>query len=90
MSKRSGYQRKGGTHGSLSKAGKIRDQNKKQWKLRDRRSKERKSKKGAMKGGNLQLHIRKHRHPRTSVRHRYERLMYKSKREFDRMRRGFK
>lgn len=76
--KSSGHKSKG-THGSLSKAGKIRDQAKVQWNLRERKSK---------RGLRLR-HIKKHRCPKVSNRKRYEKLTNKPKKDFERMRRQF-
>lgn len=51
--------------GSLSKAGKMRDQNKTQWNLRERKSR---------RGLRLR-HIKKHSCPRVSKRRRYEKSL---------------
>jgi len=81
IAKKGGYRKKGGTHGSLSKAGKSRDQNKVQWSLRERKS----------KNSKLKLrHIKKHKCPRTANRKRYEKLVNKPKRKFERDRRDFR
>ena len=75
-----GKQRSGaGSHGSLTKSGKIRDQNPRNWKHR-RKTRE----------GNPQKHLRKHKSPRVANRKRYEKMRDKPKKEFERMRRGFK
>jgi ribosomal protein S30 len=51
-----------GTHGSLSKAGKMREQQPKNWKLNERKTKH-----------NIpQKHIHKHKVPRMSNRRKYE------------------
>lgn len=79
--KSTGYRKKGGTHGSLNKAGKIRDQNRVRWDLHERKS----------KSSGLKLkHIKKHGCPRVANRKRYEKLINKPKRDLERMRRGFK
>jgi len=77
--KKSGYRKKGGTHGALSKAGKLRSQNPRDWKLR-RRTKE----------GNPQKHLRKHKSPKLSGRKRYEKMKNKPKRRFERLQREFR
>lgn len=78
--KSSGHKSKG-THGSLSKAGKMRDQNRVQWELRERKSKRSK----------LRLkHIKKHRCPRVAKRKSYEKLINKPKKDFEKMKRGFR
>lgn len=79
--KSTGHRKKGGTHGSLSKSGKTRDQNKTRWDLRERKSK---------KSGLKLKHIKKHGCPRVANRHRYKKLMEKPKRDFERMRRSFR
>lgn len=79
--KSTGYRKKGGTHGSLSKAGKTRDQNRARWDLHERKSK---------RSGLKLKHIKKHKCPKAANRKRYEKLINKPKRDFERMRRNFK
>lgn len=60
-----------GTHGSLSKAGKLRGQNPRNWNKQTRKSKPRKSKRGGQKGGLPYQHFKKHKNPRSSSRRKY-------------------
>lgn len=67
--KKGGYKKKGGTHGSLNKAGKTRSQNPKPWNLQERRTKD-----------NLPCgHFRKHNCPRVAKRKRFN-VMLNTKR----------
>jgi len=78
--KSTGCRKKGGTHGSVSKAGKMRDQNRVRWDLRERKSKK--------SGLNLK-HIKKHDCPKVSNRKRYKRMVNKPKKRFESIRRMF-
>lgn len=73
-----------GTHGSLSKAGRIRGENPTQF-VKDERGNFKRDKKGRK----IRLG-KKHSCPIVANRHRYKKLMEKPKRDFERMRRGFK
>ena len=61
--KSGGYKRKGGTHGSLSKAGKTRDLQRRDWKGKEVRKRSSK--------GSLPTHNRKHKCPKTNNRKRH-------------------
>jgi len=65
MSKSSGQRRKGGSHGSLSKAGKIRDLTPINWRNKIRLTKDNKP----------HHHNKKHKHPRSFNRQRYEKML---------------
>lgn len=58
------------SHGSLTKAGKIRSQNPKRWNNQKRRSKTR-QKHGLSKGGLPYKHLKKHLNPKKAKRRRY-------------------
>lgn len=68
--KSSGYRKKGGTHGSLSKAGRIRDQSPIRWNNYDRVTKDNKP----------HHHKKKHKSPITNNRGRYKRQILLKKR----------
>ena len=70
QAKSTGYRKKGGTHGSLSKAGKTRDQNKARWDLHEGKSK---------RSGLKLKHIKKHKCPRVANRQKYNQLLNKKK-----------
>jgi len=69
--KKGGYKKKGGTHGSLNKAGKTRDQNRRQWHLQDRKTKDKIPYK----------HLRKHDCPRVAKRKRLNVMLNRMRRK---------